>query len=624
MARQPLITVSMAFALAACGEDPGYEGAFDMPVAAAVLQPEVGGPFQQPVGFVANGVGGQIIPLDLKFGRFLTDDPTAGFLRTQWLPTGGARVLADVAVYAPTASEVTLYAADRAFSTLLRVPYVVGLDDNGFPIEGFLQDGEIVTEPLILDVRAEVSGNVRLENIEVKAGYTTTETWVVEFVPEGGHWLVTGSRSGRQEQRVASGQRFVAEKRRIAFTIQGQGLEGDRFEIDTDNGVRELDIGGTPQVLAMSPDQTVLAMVIADEDGDASLRLMDPATETLTDIDLPDDAEPGRLAWSDDGMALFAADNGRPAFWEIRGPGTVIEHVLPFPTVDVAPLFSMELGRRVFLVPLDGDTVWIYDLDEEDFVDINPAVPGAQGMPFASPVTGIEAIPLEHLYRDVNDDGVRRSGRSVAVSLQQGKVVFMEEETGCLLRDQLGPRTQIDGSLGQIRDVATNFDNVPFGAFMQENLGNDRRVIVNPCAGIAQEEAWTVRFNRNLAAWVVEGGLSGTQERLAFEDERYLSDNGEVSFVIRAGSAPSQDGWLFTFSVLDGVLEANGDNDRDGQREIPMDVPGDPVFFHYTVGPARAGWQRVDRRAFVLVPAQSADLVGRVDPQEGDIEVRWD
>lgn len=637
MARQPL-TRSSAFGstlfagwvlVAGCTLDPAYEGAFELPTAVAVLQPETGGPFEQPVGFVANAIGGNIILLDLKFGRFLTDDPTASFLRTNWLPTGGTRLLAAVAPYAPAPDQVTVYAADRAFETLLRVPYIVGLDAQGFPIDGFIDAaGELQEGPVITDVRELVSGSATLEDLEVKDGYTTTETWVVEFVPSRGGWLVTGSRSGMQGNLAVPGLPYFTDQRRLAFTLQGEGTEGDRFEIDTDSGIREIDVGGIPYQLAMSPDQTTLAMSVgaADNLDQAALRFFDPASEALTDVALPADAEPARLAWSPDGFSLIASDANLPAIWEISADGaTIVQHVMPWPTMDVAPLYSLELGRLVYVVPIEGQEVWIYDLDAGAFLDVNAAVPGDQGMPFESPVLGIEAIPLPHLYREVTDDGVRRSGRSVAVSLHEGEVVFMEEGSGCLLQDELGPRTNIDGSIGQTTDVFTNFaDDIPFSAFMQQNVENTRHVVVNSCAGIASNEAWSLRFDRNVAAWVVDGGLVGEQENLAFEDERYLSDNGEVSFVIRAGSVPSQEGWEMSFTVIDGVLAANGDNDNDGRRDVPMDVPGDPAFFYYEVGPVEGAWALVDLRAFVLVPAQAADVVGRVDPQEGDVEIRWD
>lgn len=637
MAREPLnrparrrwlgSAAALLIVAGGCRDDLPYEGAFDMPVAAAVLQPEVGGPFQEPVGFVANGIGGNLIPLDLKTGRFLTDDPTASFLRTNWLPTGGNRLLSSVVAYAPAADQVTLFAGDRASATLLRVPYVVGIDAGGFPIDGWVDDaGEVQTGPVVVDVRPSVAGSVVLQDIETKVGWTTTETWTVRYEPVRQVWEVEGSRSGRQEAVARPGIRWVGDRRRLAFTVIGQGQPGDVFEIDTDAGIREIDVGGAPSRLAMAPDQSVVAAVVHDVGADRPvLRWFDPEAEAVTgDVDLPFDAHPDRLAWSEDGDLLFVSDTNRPAIWEVPRDGLPTEHVMPWPTLDVTPLFSMEQGRLVYVVPEHGREVWIYDIDSGTFRDVNASLPGVQGMRFSSPVTGIEAIPLTHLYRERTDDGVRRTGRSVAVSLHEGRVVFMEEGVGCLLQDELGPRTEVTGGLGAASDVSAPFQTTGLEAFLERNLHNSRHVLVNPCAGVARAESWTLRFDRNAAGWLVEGGVSGLQESIAFEDERYLSDGGEVSFVVRAGALPSREGWQMTFRVLEGILAADGTREVDGLPGPPMEVPGDPVFFHYVAGPTTGGWKQVDRRAFVLVPEQGGDLVSRVNPQEGSAEVRWE
>lgn len=623
MARQLVIRPVLLLGLAGCAEELPYEGAFDMPTGVTVLSP-AHGPFEQPVGFVANGVGGQIVQLDLKYGRFLTDDPTASFLRGNFLPTGGARMLTDVAAWAPTPSEVTLFAADRAFSTLVRVPYVIGLDDRGFPIEGFVVDGEPHERPFVADVRSVGSGGATLEDVELKLGSSATETWTVEFSPERRGWLVTGSRSGPQDELARSGERFVASKRRIAFTIRGSGEAGDRFEIDVESGVREVDVGGNPLAIEMSPDHSVLALAV-QTDGASVLRWFAPADETLVDVPLAPDASPGRMAWAPDGN-LIVADNQRPAFWVVAGDGSgAVEHPMPWPTMDIAPLYTEEDGRLVYVVPMTGQEVWIYDLDAGAFRDVNPSMPGVQGMDFVSPVLGIEAIPLRHLYRDRDNAGERRSGRSVAVSLHRNGVVFMEHPSGCLQQDEFGPRSELlRGTLGNVLDYETNFDEGGGRPTLQRNTGDDRRIVVNRCAGIAVNDEWTVTFDRTLGAWVVRSDLRGVQQGLAFEDERYVSDRGEVSFLIRAGNEPTEDGWQFRFRVIDGVLAANGVEDREDGEDIPFAVPGDPVFFSYTVGPTDVPWDRIDERAFVLVPAQASDVVGRVDPQEGDVEVAWD
>ena len=92
----------LVLGLSACEEDPTYEGAFEIPVAATVLQPEdTDMLFEEPIGFVANANGGRIHMLSLKQGRFLSDDPTSAFLRGNPLATGEARQLGGIAAWAP-------------------------------------------------------------------------------------------------------------------------------------------------------------------------------------------------------------------------------------------------------------------------------------------------------------------------------------------------------------------------------------------------------------------------------------------------------------------------------------------------------------------------------------------
>jgi len=72
------------------------------------------------------------------------------------------------------------------------------------------------------------------------------------------------------------------------------------------------------------------------------------------------------------------------------------------------------------------------------------------------------------------------------------------------------------------------------------------------------------------------------------------------------------------------VAEANGDADGDGEREVTLAVPGDPIGFRYEVGRRDGSWYRVDERALVLVVAGSDDAVGRIDPQEAIVDVVWE
>lgn len=650
MARQPLIALGLVAALG-CRDDELYEGAFDLPVAAAVL-PTERGPFLEPVGLVANGHGGQIATLALKQGRFLADDPSASFLRGNWIPIGQARTLSGVAVWAPERFDVHVFAGDRRYAQLVQVPWIVGSEsltvggtERVFPVE---REPEVVGAPCFVPAGtvwdatdgtpcpgAAFDG---LDQLEVKHGYTATETWVLTWSAARGGWVVEGTRSGRQGEVAYPNVPYKATQRRIGFVPRGKAFaDGDRVAIRTDNGAIEHDVGGVPEALSMAPDQSALALIVHDRVLDAPVvRWFDPATAAVTDVNLPDGARPVKFAWTEAGDALWVADAGLPVAWELApGATTPIRHDLPWPILDVAPLYDEV--RQVFVVQDDGRSLWSIDADTDLPIDLNAAVEGDQGLFLGVPITGIEAIPLAYRYperREVLRER-REVGRSVAIALFSGRVVFAEEATGCLVQDGIGPRTVPNtASLVSTEDVLLE-PSVFGGPAMTGNAHNDRHVLVNPCAGVARDEAWTVRYDGAVGAWRVRSTTWGDHEALAFEDQRYLSDNGEVSFTIRSGAVPSEDGWSFTFQTDEGSLAATGDADGDGLREIVLGAPGDPVFFQYPAGRAEQAaidWREgtigtVDGRTdrpYVLLPGTGSDNVARVDPENAEVEARWD
>lgn len=621
MARQQITWtfLSLMLALAAgCENDPFYQGVLDLPTAATVLHPEVGGPFNEPIAFVGNGHGGLISLLALKQGRFLSDSTVASFLTAPPLATGQARLIRSMAVHAPTESQIDLYVGDKAYQHLLKVPYMTGQEADGTVVRPSTTAGSVRF------VDADSSGdNPTLAQLVAHTGRVSTEDWRVER--DNGYWVVQGSRSGRLTAKALSGLSYMGDNNSLSFTVFGNATDGDYFEFSTDNGLEEIEVGGSPLALSMAPDQSLLAMIVAGEDG-TSLSWLDPTTDTVTHHTLfSAEASPYRLSWSEDGQTLWVADSASPNLWEIAlgEPTIATAHPLPWPIHDVAELNS-ELGRNVYVAPVNGESVWLYDPDALSLVDLNPWTDAVDGHWFPSPIMGIESMHAAYRFPEADESSVHRYGRSVAVSLQAGGIVFLDEETGCMIRDGEGPRTQLSGSYGVSDDYETNFEGSGGAALLTENAVESRHVIVNSCAGVAQTELWTLRYGQVQQAWEVDGSLSGVQQELAYEDERYVSDNGEVSFVIRAGMNPSQDGWMMQFRVFDGVLAAKGDNDGDNQRDVRMEIPSDPIYFHYRVGADGNGWKKVDDRPFVLVLGQASNLAGRVDPQSAQIEISWE
>jgi hypothetical protein len=617
----PLALVAASACLVAsagCRDDELYAGAFDMPTAAAVLHPDEGGPMaaHEPVGFVANGIGGRIVLLALKQGRFLTDDASASFLRTNDLPTGGLRLLSSVAPYAPRPYDVQVFAGDTAFEQLVMVPWVTGYET----VEGRVQPVEGYASYYPPDLAG--APGVELTDIEVKKGYTTTERFTLTY--DGTAWTVEGSRSGRQPTQALPDERFVAEERRIAFTLTGEAEPGAVITIDTWNGLEEYDVGGAPLALSMQPDQSLLAMIVHDRVEDRSVvRWFDPEAKRVTGtVNLPDGSVPHRMEWSEGGDLLYVADAGLPHVWTLS-PGAAGGSSIPMPqpVLDVATLDDDDGNTALFVVSADGRTLQRFDAATGEQTDNNPLLPGVQGLSLDSPAEGIAALRQSSLLPEYTDDERRRSGRTVAVSLAKGSVVFAHEDTGCLVQDSLGPRTVSEGGFTETGDYELNFDTA-FGPYLAQNVSSGRHVVVNPC-GIANNDTWTLRYDQNLGGWRVRSELTGDQQAIAWEDERYVSDGGEVSFTVRAGPAASIDGMEMSFVVDAGIAEANGDADLDGDREVELAIPSDPVPFHYEVGRRDGDFYRVDDRPHALVLGRTSDIVGRVETQEASIDAAW-
>ncbi len=636
--------------LASCTDFELPAPTFELPRAAAVLQPEVGGPFEEPVGFVANGLGGQVVLLALKQGRFLTDDPTGSFLPANQLPTGDRRLLSSIAVYAPETDEVTVIVADRAFEQLVVVDYLTPCPDGE-------TDRFCEAPPPRIANEEELGDEVV---VDVKRGWTTTEDWT--FTPTVGpdderEWTVEGSRSGLQPSRIRSSELpWSAEDRRLQVEAIPAPTEGaEPFVVRTElPGLRELDVGGVPLALELAADQSWLALIVRDDSGVSRLAFVEPATllgfdsgatVPLVEVPLPDGAEPHRLSVSEEG-GLLVADATRPAYYEVPfGTDAVVEHPLPWPSLDVAGL-RLTSGDPTtdvrFVVPIDGASLWRHDPTTSQLLDVNPARPGEQGIPFSETVQGIEAMPWPFRAPELDDDEERVVTRAVAVSLADGRVVFAHEATGCLVQDIDGPETNLATRAGSLSTDITP-DGMPdpsefLGRFRVRVDEQPNRVTVNRCAGIAQPESWAARFDQTLGTWEVEGTRSGIQENRVIEDERYVSDDGAISFLLRSGVLPSADGWQFTFSVDAGIATASGDGDNDGVREADLSVSGDPVFFFYRVGEVGPvtledvgaipdGFSyNPNIRPFVLVPGGATNRVSRVNPSQDVVplvEVSW-
>ena len=150
---------------------------------------------------------------------------------------------------------------------------------------------------------------------------------------------------------------------------------------------------------------------------------------------------------------------------------------------------------------------------------------------------------------------------------------------------------------------------------------------MNPCGGIARTQSWQMVYDGSQGNWVLEGSVSGFQERRVTEGQRYVTDQGEISFLISSGSRPSTDGDSWFFTVDNGVLKIDFDRNANGvgdQAETPIDLPARPVSYSFLAGDQDGGWVGVNRKVGVILPVTGYDNVCKVDLQAGRITSIWD
>ncbi len=596
-----------------CTPDDDTDPHFDGPVAATVLHPEQGGPFDEPVGFVSNSRSGRITALDLKHGRILSDSPGSSFLRAPYVATGRDRILGEIAVSAPSDDEVTLFVADLRYGVLLEAPYIVGMDTFPEVIQ------PTASEPVFID--ADGSGDsVTMNDLQLRRGYTTTEDWVLEY--DGEAWTVTGTRSGRQGEQAPMGEPWHTGWRELEFELTGTATAGDRIELSTDTGVIEHDVGGLIQAMAMKPGGDKLTMSVYDRDtGEGRLVLWSVESGSMIGSEtLGDGAQPYRMDWTPDGDRLYIADASLPVVWEHQYAGKDPIRRIPMhaPIADVAFVES-DHGERLAVAPVGLNRVDLYDLETESFVVVNSYTGDPWGLDLGSPVTGLASAPFPVRLPETTEHGARVVEPTVAVSLFNGQMVQLEANSGCLAQDEEGPRSQEGDS--------NSFAYEDLGAASDSSIWQDeateRHIAVNDCAGIAKSEEWQVVFDEVEQSWWVEGGESGAQESQAWNDLRYVSDEGAISFTIMSGLAPATDGDRYYITISDGVLRASGDLDRYGDDEHYFEMPGRPCAFWYDAGATGGGWDELDRRPFVLWPITNSDYVGRVRLSSAEVEIVW-
>ena len=641
MARQPLMLLTLLW-LVGCEEGYRHTHAFDGPVHSTILDHREMGPYEDAVGFVSSSRNGRIVPLDLKHGTMLSDQVAAPFIRPRWLATGTRRILGQLAVYSPDDIQVSVYAADTAHDVLLEIPYVIDMDPD--PV---IQTATH-TEPVFEDT--DGSGDTpTLSEITLSNGWTTTETWTAVF--DGSVWKTEGSRSGLQSDQAASGERFESDNRELEFTITGKASRGDRFTFETDTGIIEHDLGGTILDMARAPGTSNIIAAV-----------WDPLTErsSIVTWDIRQGIERGRYALPEGSQAwrltfgqtianVFVADAFNPQIFKLTinydNPAlpshSVIEAAAPVSTLawvsdqltemeqaledeDTGALFEDPSVNRnyehLFVGMVELSRVDVYDVRNQVWLDVNPMDDIEGGFQLESPIVGLASTPDRVLLQERNDVGNRVIGKAVAATMYNGAVVLLEGDSGCAALDFEGPHVPLNRGFESIifNDVG-NASNPS----MLADAATGRRVQMSRCGGLVRTEQWTVTFDEVLGNWEIVGSMSGTQSQRAVDGERWVSDNGGLSFTMVAGTQPASEGDTFNFFTDEGILRIDALERGNGQI-MPLELPGEPTVFQYLAGPTDDGWYAVDERTFIMVPVTNSDVVIRIRIKAWRIEAVWD
>lgn len=586
---------------AGCESEEQYYHRLHGPTDAAVLPP--GDIFEVPVGYVPNYRTGRIAKLDLKRIDLLVEEQVASWLDAPYLPCGADRVLDQIVVVSDGSTRIEVFVSDNRNDQILRVPHVRPDGEGSFTFIDVLW-----TVPILLGPDgSELSDGPILDSLVVRQGYATTEDWTLTYHNQS--WVVTGTASGIQQQEAIPGLAYETDGEELGFTILHDGVdveEGTSFVFSTDTGIEAFDVPGVVSDMKVTPDGSLLVASVFSYDGNGGLFVIRPDPLILADdmawIDLPAGTIPENIGLHADGNAFFVADSSDAnrvllvTFAEGDLDSFVIEEIpVTEPVFDVAHSRDPDFDY-LFAAAAYGETVEIIDLDSGDPVDTNVWTEEVDPVLVGSLITGLEATNEPLSVRALTPTGHPGEAYAVVASTYAGYMHVIEADTGCQTWETAyGPYLEyMDlGSTVIYHDVGPTNDTI-----LLADPITAESVSINPCGGIAHDQSWTLRFEEATQDWEVEGVISGIQEGRARENLRYVSDDGEISFVIASGARATSDGDWIQFSINDGVSPVQ-----------VLELPADPVIYTDVYDFREGSWWTHKEREIALLPNTGNDVV---------------
>lgn len=658
------IALGLVAGLTACTTEEAGMNVLDGPMDVTILEPD--GNIDVHAGFVTNFRSGKIVKLDLKHETYLRDLPYASWIRSSPLATGDDRYLDQVSVFSQRGSDtdygITLLASDSSRDQLLIIPY---LDASFVPqggCTGFTP--AIPRRPLCIPELAsqlEVNASLRTGTLPIltsatggtpiagltasgfwlREGKTTTEDWIVVYDEARGTFRVSGSRSGLQVKEAELGQIYYSDGNEVEFIITAEAgvtpTAGSGFRFTTDTGIVEVDMPGLVGDLRVLPEQSlVLASVQVEPES-----LEEPVKGLLVGIDIsavqngeapsvafevplcpdmglddgeacPFDVKPQGIELDVEGLRLFMSDGGdgggvyevdlttEPPTWRVI-PGFG-------PNLDVAYVedkTSDEGVQNLFIATLDDGNVFVYDLRAGRALDVNPMTPEIDPVRLRTPVRAIAAGQVAVETRNATDEQVPILSIPVVASTFEGQLFAIQGEDGCVIygsptRGTVSTSTS-ELALTEDRGAPSNPAMLPF------NAGNGSTLaLLSTCGGISPSETWNFIYDALEGAYRVRGSVSNKsgefQQNMAYENERYVSDGGQISVFIQGGTLPTTDGDSFTLTVVGNTTPYTAGS-----------YTGDIALYTQTYGDRNSPWTLLNFRAVAVVPVIATDRIMKLD-----------
>jgi hypothetical protein len=612
-----------ALFLAACDETtvavPRMDGPWDL----AVLQPDAGF-YEVPVGFATNLRSGRVSKLDMKRGGHVVEDGPAPWMPGPELAFGSGRALSQIALIT-TPDSVDVWVTDDGSDQLLRAPHISGLEDDGTPIWVRPTLGDVTVTDA---AGAALGGDLlpTLRGLRLHETRAAQEVWTMVW--KGQSFSVHGSTAGAQAKEALPGSPYTTDQGELAFTAALNGQEpefGTTIHVPVLHAIESVDAGGLVQDLLVSDDGAWVFAVVLPDTGAASLAVFDALSFTEIDrIDLPAGSVPERMTADHFDGRAWVADSA-----DVDGAGRVLRLdwipgdldtlaitpvPVPEPAIDVDPGADPD-ADRLFVAAAFSDALWMLDGTTYAPLDVNPITPEIDPTRVSTLISGIASSERPIETWDLSDADVRIPVYGIFVSTFAGELYWVDASTGCqvfanwvgaYLDSGFADPQGLFNDGGFTSDPQLITDPYQAGASSTDvNVFDAGWVATSRCGGVTRSETWVARYDEVEQSYEVEGSFSGVQEGRAFEGDRYITDGGELSFLIQPGALPTTQGDFWRFIVNDGVTPI-----------LLGELPGDPVVYTELYDDRSGRWWALRQREIAAVPNSGNDMVFWIDVQD--------